>query len=475
MKTPYPHQFNLINELRSAFSSGYKSVLVQGATGIGKTVISSHVIHGAQSKGNRAIFCVHRDNLIKQTANTFHEDGIQFGLIKSGVEYDPKFTVHIASAQTLVKHLDSIEVPTIFFVDECHLSASTTYKTIIDYYRERGVLIVGCSGTPMRLDGKPLSDLFDTMVQGPSVRWLIDNGFLSEFKYYAPTVPDLSGIKKIAGDYAKNELAERLGGRKLVGDVISHYKKLAHGKITIVYCVNINHSEMVADQFNEAGIAAAHIDGGTPKDEQKRIFNAVADGEILVLCSVQLVTEGFDLAAQTGRDVTIECVILLRATHSLALYLQMIGRALRRKKNPAIILDHGGNVLKHGMPDDERVWSLDGKQDGNSSSDQGEIKPPIICESCYQAIPHPYPDNCPYCNADLKTHPKVIEIIEGELQEIKEAERLAIKEKLKQEEREAKTLNDFIAIAQKRGYKNPSHWANKKTAGRAMRHKRLEG
>lgn len=459
--------------MRNAFKRGFKSVLVQGATGIGKTVISSSVIHGAQQKGSRAIFCVHRDNLIKQTANTFRDEGIEFGLIKSGVAYDPSITVHIASAQTLVKRLGVVSVPTIFFVDECHLAMSSTYKTIIDYYRERGVLIVGCSGTPMRLDGKPLGDLFDTMVQGPSVRWLIDHGFLSEFKYYAPTIPDLSGIKKIAGDYSKNELAERLGGRKLLGDVVHHYKKLAMGKMTIVYCVNVNHSKLVADQFNQSGVSAAHIDGGMHKDELTSIYKRLADGEIQVLTSVSLITEGFDISAQTGKDVTIECVILLRATHSLALYLQMVGRALRRKNYPAIILDHGGNVLKHGMPDDIRQWSLDGKTNGGKSDSESSVNGVVICKECYQAVIKPVPERCPYCDAEMKKQKAVIKIIEGELQEIKEAERLLLKEKQKQEEREAKTLNEFIAIAQKRGYKNPTHWAKQKTEGRAARQARF--
>lgn len=473
MKIPYPHQMKVITETRAAFLNGFKSVLIQAATGFGKTVVSSHIISGSQRKGSRAIFCVHRDNLIKQTANTFTEENINFGLIKSGVHYDPSIMVHIASAQTLIKKLEVVKVPNIFFVDECQLAMSTTYKTIIDFYKSKGVLIVGCSGSPCRLDGKPLGDLFETMVEGPPVRWLIDNGFLSEFKYYAPTIPDLSDIKTVMGDYSKSQLAERLGARGLIGDVIKHYKKLANNKMTIVYCVNVDHSKKVADQFNEAGINAAHIDGSMKAEELSRIYADLADGKIKVLTSVALITEGFDIAAQTGRDVTIECIILLRSTKSLALFLQMVGRGLRKKPYPAIILDHGGNVLVHGMPDEARDWTLDGKPAGGSGASEIQVQPPVICEECYQAVVKPVPDLCPWCDAEMKKQKAVIKIIEGELEEIKAVERLKLKEKLKQEEREANTLEKMILVMQKKGSKNPSFAAKKRLAGRAMRHQRI--
>lgn len=457
MKTPYPHQQDVINKVRCAFLDGYKSVLIQASPRFGKTVVSSNIIQGSQAKGTRVIFCVHRDNLINQTANTFRDDGIDFGYIKSGVNYDPLKKVHIASVQTLIRRLDDVECPDIFFVDECQLSKSDSYDQVINYFKSKGAIIIGLSGTPWRLDGRPLDELFDTMVYGPSVRWLIDNKFLSDFKYYAPSISE---------DF----------DRKLVGDAILHYKNLANGMLAIAYCVDRNHSKMVCDQFNAAGIRAAHIDGTMSKEELKEIYRAYGDRKIDVLCSISLISEGFDLSAQTGKDTTVECVILLKLTKSLASFLQMVMRCMTKKVSggKSVIIDHGGNVMIHGMPDDDRNWSLAGRECGGDGNKRAEIEPPIICEECFQAVVKPVPERCPHCDAEMKKQKAVIKIIEGELQEIKEAERLQLKEKLKQEEREAKTLNEMILVMTKKGSKNPVHAAKMKMQGRAARQARFK-
>ena len=474
MKTPYPHQMKNYHDLRSELRSGKVAPIVVAATGYGKTVFASYLIRQGVIKGTRAIFCVHRKNLINQTALSFSDDCIDFGYIQSGKSYDSEKLVHIASMQTLIKKMESVEIPKLLICDEIHLGMGSSYSKIIEYFKSKGVIVIGLTATPQRLDGKPLGDLFDTIVEGPSVKWMIENGFLSTFKYYAPTIPDVSNIKKVAGDYASGELEKEMSKSKLVGDVVSHYKKLAMGKMTVCFCVNINHSKLISQSFCDAGIPSAHVDGNTPEDEQKAIFKRIASGEVKVLCNAQLLSEGWDLSAQTGTDATIECVIMLRPTTSLVIYLQQVGRGLRRKPYPAILIDHAANVLKFGMPDDDREWSLDGKESNGNGSSENTIDCPVICENCFQAVVKPVPDLCPHCGAEMKKQKAVIKIIEGELQEIKEAERLLLKEKLKHEEREAKTLNDFVALAQKRGYKNPVHWAKQKTEGRASRQARFK-
>lgn len=461
MKTPYPHQQEVIDKLRCAFLDGAKSVLIVASPRFGKTVVSSNVISGSQRKGTRSMFCVHRDNLIKQTANTFREDGIDFGYIKSGKKYDSSKLTHIASVQTLINWLDKVEVPDVLFVDECQLARSESYDKVITYYRDKGTLIIGLSGTPWRLDGRALGEHFDLMIYGPPVRWLIENKYLSDFSYFAPNMGDLT--------------EEQLMKPTLIGDAVSHYKKLARGKLAIVYCVNRNHSKEVCQKFLTAGISATHIDGSMSDSELSEIYKRLGDRKIDVLCSIDLVKEGFDLSSQTGKDTTIECVIFLRRTKSLSLFLQMAMRCMTKNKtgDKAIIIDHGGNVFLHGMPDDDRNWSLLSREGGGDKNQRAEVDAPIICEECFQAVIKPVPERCPHCDAEMKKQKAVIKIIEGELQEIKEAERLLLKEKQKQEEREAKTLNEFIAIAQKRGYKNPTHWAKQKTEGRAARQARF--
>ena len=461
-KIPYPQQQEVIDKLRCAFLDGAKSVLIVAAPRFGKTVVSSNVISGSQRKGTRSMFCVHRDNLIKQTANTFREDGIDFGYIKSGKKYDPKKLTHIASVQTLINWLDRVEVPDVLFVDECQLARSESYDTVISYFRERGTLIIGLSGTPWRLDGRALGDHFDVMVYGPPVRWLIDNKYLSDFSYFAPNM----------GEMTEDQLMKP----QLIGDAVSHYKKLAPGKLAVAYCINRNHSKSVCQQFIDAGIGAAHIDGTMSDDELTAIYKQLGDREIDVLCSIDLLKEGFDLSSQTGKDTTIECVIMLRRTKSLSLFLQMVMRCMTKNKTgeKAIIIDHGGNVFLHGMPDDDRNWSLLSKENGGNKNQRAEVEPPIICEECFQAVVKPVPERCPHCDAEMKKQKAVIKIIEGELQEIKEAERLLLKEKLKQEEREAKTLNEMILVMQKKGSKNPVHAAKMKMQGRAARQARFK-
>ena len=211
-------------------------------------------------------------------------------------------------------------------------------------------------------------------------------------------------------------------------------------------------------------------------DELTAIYKQLGDREIDVLCSIDLLKEGFDLSSQTGKDTTIECVIMLRRTKSLSLFLQMVMRCMTKNKTgeKAIIIDHGGNVFLHGMPDDDRNWSLLSQENGGNKNQRAEVDPPIICEECFQAVVKPVPDQCPYCGAEMKKQNAVIKIIEGELQEIKEAERLLLKEKLKQEEREAKTLNEMILVMTKKGSKNPVHAAKMKMQGCASRQARFK-
>lgn len=458
MKTPYPHQQKMIDEIRQAFRAGSKAVAAIASPRFGKTVVSSNIIHGSQAKGTRVIFCVHRDNLIKQTANTFLEDGIDFGYIKSGLNYDPSKKVHIASVQTLTRWLDVVEVPNILFCDEMHLYKSETYSQVVKYFQDRGTLVIGLTGTPWRLDGKSFTDIFDTMVLGPTVRWLIDNRYLADFHYYAPSMDT------------------DLRSRTVVGSAVSHYKKICPGKLAIAYCVDVNHSKDLCRQFVEAGVRAVHIDGSMPKKELAAIYKSLGNKEIDVICSVDLITTGFDLSAQVGKPVTVECVILLRKTKSLSLFIQMVMRCMTKQADggKAYIIDMSGNVMLHGLPDDAFDWSLEGRAVSDSGGKSDGVEPPIICEECFQAVVKPVPDQCPHCDAEMKKQKAVIKIIEGELQEIKEAERLKLKEKLKQEEREAKTLNDMILVMQKKGSKNPVHAAKMKMQGRAARQARFK-
>ena len=464
----YPHQNEIAVAVRQAMR-GHQSVLVNGATGIGKTVFASYVAQSASAKGKRILFCVHRDTLIHQTARTFEEFGIQFGYIAAGMSFEKWKPVHIASIQTLARRLDKIPVPDLLVIDEAHLAAAKTWSAVVDCYRAQGAKILGLSGSPTRLDGKPLSNLFDTMVMGPSVRWLIDNGFLSEYVAYCPSKIDLSGVKTRMGDFNQTELAETMDKPSITGDAVEHYRKLAMGTRAVCYGVSVAHSKHVAETFNAAGIAAGHIDGTTPKSEQQRLIRDFADGKILVLCNVELITTGFDLSAQVGRDVPIETMIGLRPTQSLALHLQTIGRALRRKPKPAILLDHAGNILRHGLPDDEREWDLSGQtKRAKKRATEDDALPIRQCEQCY-TVHRPAPV-CPSCGFVYPNRARQIETVAGELQQVNPSvvRKIEVREK-KREQSTATSFEDLVELGRARGYKNPSAWASHVWQARALR------
>ena len=456
----YPHQEKLNNDCRQKLIEGFKYPLIQGATGIGKSVCAADQILKSQKKGKKSLFIVPRKQLVEQMADTFENFGIRFSYIAAGKPFNPYAQTHICSAMTLVNRLETV-TPDVVFIDEAHIGGGSLDK-IIQHYKALGAYFVFLSATPKRLDGRGLGMWADCMVQGPTIRWLIDNKFLSDYRLFAPSSPDLTGIRSLAGDYDKHALSERMeGDRVLVGDAVTHYRKLAYGKLCVAFCASIRHSQIVAQSFNDAGIPAMHMDGETPMDERRKIIRAFAARELLVLSNVEIMTTGFDLSAAAGVDVTVEAITDLRPTKSLALQLQKWGRGLRKKDQPCIIMDHAGNAAYHGLPCSDRVWSL---EDSKKKKKIAERTPPTKqCEACF-CIHAPAP-SCPECGNVYETKSREIDEIDGELQEISKEQ--AVLER-KREQGRAQTLEELIALGKRRNMKYPAQWAAKVLAGRMM-------
>jgi superfamily II DNA or RNA helicase len=450
------YQLQMIEEARAEMRR-HKCVLMQAATGAGKTVLGSYMLHQTIKKAFDAFFIVHRRDLITQTALTFDQFGIRHSYVTADHGYNPYAKAHICSIDTLKNRLKHVKIPKLVMVDECHMANSAGWSKVLDFYRDNGSWIIGLSATPWRLSGDGLNRHFSAMITGPSMRRLIDNGNLSDYRYFAPSTPDMTGVKTVAGDYAKGAMAETIQKQKnLVGDAIKHYRKHAEGMRAIAYCVSRKHSEQVAMDFNAAGIPAQHIDGETPMNERKRIISAFANGTIKVLTNVELITTGFDLAAQVGRDVQVECIIQLRPTQSLSLYLQMVGRGLRADDKPHIILDHAGNAAKHGLPCEDREWTLEGREKKKgASSRESDIKT-RDCPNCFYV--HTPALSCPNCGHVYEIKGREIGFEEGDLQEIKSAS--AEKEKQKQAERSEFFM--LVNVAKKNGIPNPRVWAKNK-------------
>lgn len=352
MFTLRPYQEDFVDNIRGHFRQGVRRVLGVAPTGSGKTVCFATITSGTTARGRRCVIAAHRQEICDQISVALTVMGIPHGTIRAGRRYDPAEPVQVAMIQTLANRVDKIPAPDLLVVDEAHHSVASSYMKVLKAWS--GAWILGVTATPLRLDGRGLWPAFDGMVVGPTTRELIDLGHLADFDYFASLVkPDLSGVSSLGGDYQEDQLAAAVDKRHITGDAIEHYRKRLAGRPAIAFCVRVSHAEHVAQQFAEAGYRAASIDGSMGPAEREVLLRGIGNGELDVLTSCALISEGLDVPSIGG-------VILLRPTKSLGLHRQQIGRALRPKPDGgrAIILDHVGNVQEHGMPDAPIVWSL---------------------------------------------------------------------------------------------------------------------
>lgn len=459
------YQSEVINRARQAFRRS-RRVLIQAPTGSGKTVLAAYMIAQTVARGDSAWFACHRAELVDGTSKTLRKFDQPHGIIGAGYPLDTSQSVQVCSIDTLKNRLHILRAPKLAIIDEAHHCSAAGWAKVTDWLHDNGACIIGLSATPRRLDGKGLDAHFDDLVIGPDVLWLIEQGHLSPYRIFAPPGPDMSGVKKRMGDYATSETAERVDRPTLIGDIVTHWDKHARGMRTVAFGVTVAHSQHIADSFSASGIAAAHLDGNTDRETRARTIVEFSSGKIDVICNVNLFGEGFDLSSIAQRDVAIDCVIQARPTQSLALHLQQVGRAMRpREGKTAMILDHAGNTLRHGLPDDDREWSLEGRDMKKRRAEENEIPPPTICEGCFHAVKKPLPPACPYCGKPFRMIEQ-IETTAGDLIEITQAQIAEARRSRIREDRAAKTVDDLYALGRARGYKYPMHWAQKLYAAR---------
>jgi len=339
--------------------------------------LASVMAGNTAANGKRCLFLVHRRELVKQTQDAFTLSDIHYGTIQAGKIGDPLAKVQIGSIQTVIRRLERLQKPDLLIVDECHHARAKSWATVIEW---AGCKTVGLTATPCRLDGKGLRGHFDEIVMGPKMAELIKDGWLVDYRIYAPTTVDTSGLHTRGGDYKHEELEALMDKGVIIGDAVDHYQRIALGKQAIVFGVSIKHAIRLSAAFIDAGILSACIYGDMPTQERDRIVGAFKQGDIQVLTNVDIVSEGFDLPS-------VYCAILQRPTKSLSLYLQQVGRCLRPQegKTAAIILDHVGNVRRHGFPDEDREWSLDGAEKSRKPMDDkyGAVKQ---CPACFYVV-----------------------------------------------------------------------------------------
>lgn len=441
-----PYQESVIDDTRQALRQ-YHSVLMQGPTGMGKTAITVFMMGRAAAQGKRAYFLVHQNELLSQTSKALWRQQLEHGMIASG-KARSTLPAQVASVQTLVRRMDQYKEPDLLIIDEAHRAAAKTYQTIIE--RWPNARVIGLTATPQRTDGKPLDVMFDTLVLGPTIRELMDAGYLCDYEIYAPPIGiDVSTVKRKMGDFDSKELEAVVDKKSITGDAVAHYKTHARGKRCVVMCVSIKHAEHVAEQYQAAGVSSGVIEGTMTGPQRDNMLADFAAGRLMVICNVQLLVEGVDIPA-------IEVVQWLRPTQSLVVWMQGNGRGLRPADNKTglIIFDHVGNCLRHGLPDDDREWSLEGKEKGKKKAAADEVKIKQ-CGSCY-AVFRPGPQTCQHCGAPVAGQQRELEVVDGELQKV---DKLAIRKEQKREQGKARSMDDLVALGLRRGMAKADAWA----------------
>jgi superfamily II DNA or RNA helicase len=439
-----PYQERDLAAVREAMRV-YRSVLLVSPTGSGKGTLFSYIVHSASARGKRIIFLVNRRTLVHDMSKRLDRLGIDHGVIMGDDKRrKPWLPVHVASIDTLHRR-EHTSPADLLILDEAHFAVSPTWKKVIDRY-PNAKLLLG-TATPIRLDGRGLCEIADFMVQGSSVQELIGLGYLVPSVVFRPKgAPDLSGVEKTAGEFNQKQLAEVCDKPKLIGDVVEQWTKHAGDRKTVSFGVSQHHASEIAEKFRCAGVTFAYVDADTPDDERDRIWEDFDNGSLRGISSVGVVSYGWD-------HPICSCIIGARATASVGLWRQILGRGSRPHpgKENFLVMDHFDNTGRlDAFFEDDVQWSLDGKAVKESAEKTISI---TTCRRCFATF-RSGPDRCPYCLAEIQKFRREIETVKGELEQV-ERKALAIqewRERVTGDDRRKK-FEEFRFIAQERGYK----------------------
>lgn len=450
------YQETAVQEIRLAFRAKANPVLFVLPTGGGKTFTFSYISAGSAEKSRRVVIIVHRKELLLQASGSLRALGIEHGMISPHFTPDPHKLVQVASVDTLLIRLKKkpMKFDLVIFDEAHHCIADNKWGRAWEMLGRP--LMLGVTATPVRTDGKGLGEhaggLFKSMVLGPSITELIDRGMLVNPEVYTSLeMPDLSGLRKDKdGEYSRAALAERVDKPKITGSAVQHYTQICPGAKAIVFCSSVEHARHVRDEFNAAGYRFELLVGAPAMTDGERtsVNRRLRKGEINGACTVDLVSEGYDLP-------DLECCIMLRPTASEALYLQQVGRVMRpsESKRGCWLLDHVGNVgrmvdgvfkLKHGFPNQEREWTLDGRvKKKGRKKDEEKTLDLNQCPKCWMV--HAPAPTCPGCGYTYpETGGRELEQVDGELHRITPEMEEQIKRDNAIKQGRARTIDDMV-------------------------------
>ena len=407
----WPHQIEVHDQIINAWGAGHRFVAAVLPTGSGKTVLFTRIM--GEHRG-ASIAIAHRHELVSQISMALCGNEIQHRIIgarsaidaiitkqikKFGQHYvDPRAAIGVASVDTLIRRkYDWYNRVTLWVQDECHhiLRDNKWGRAVALFPNAKGL---GVTATLLRSDNKGLGahtdGVFHTAVIGQSMRGIIDAGYLTDYRIFCPTTEALNladvPISKATGDYSQKRLITHVRKSKIVGNVVENYVKIAPGKLGITFATDVTTAGEICDEYRAAGVSAESVSYKTPAHERAAILARFERREVTQIVNVDLFGEGFDLPA-------VEVCSFARPTASYGLFVQQFGRALRIMdgKESAIIIDHVGNVIRHGLPDRERDWTLDRQARRVRGETKGEV-PIRVCAECtgaYSALMK----CCPYC------------------------------------------------------------------------------
>lgn len=417
-----PHQALAIEMLRERMRMGERRIILELVTAGGKTAIAIAMIRAAVAKGGRCMFVVNRVQLLQQTVERFAAQGIDVGVIQGANTRGTHKRALVASIATVNSR--PAEVPadlSLLVIDEAHAAGGDSrLHALIERVAPGGskTAVVGLSATPwapgMARHRETLQGpLFQSKVCPVTAAELIAQGYLCDATIYAPSEPDMEGVKTVAGDWQEEGAAERANTPKLIGDIVTTYLKHGQGKKAVAFACNIAHSQAIEQAFRRVGIDARHIDYRMPTEARAELLAEFDAGRFQILCNPLLLREGWDCPS-------VEVLIMARPTKSLISWVQIAGRVLRTSpgKEHAIILDHSGTALRLGFPTDDRsdMPLDDGRPKSGSERKAKEDKAPPLPKACPECafVKPAGVHECPACG-HVPRRPSDVETADGEL------------------------------------------------------------
>lgn len=451
-------------KIYNAWGSGHRFVLAVMPTGGGKTVCFTKIL--AEHNG-ACIAIAHRQELVGQMSLTLGKQGILHNVIapKNVIKeicrlhaeelgkcfFSPSARCYVAGVDTLVRRSSLVreicQQVTLWVIDEAHhvLRRNKWGKAVTMFPNAHGL---GVTATPIRTDGMGLGrhadGVFDELVEGPNMRWMINNGYLTEYKIFAPeTTIDFELVTTTpSGEFNQKKLVEQTTDSTIIGDIVEHYLKIAPGEPGASFLPSVNLSKNTADKFNAAGVPAISLDGTTPMKDRVEAIRRFKRREILQLCNVGLFNEGFDMPA-------LKVVSMGSATQSFGKFSQEFGRMMRLylEKTYGILIDHVGNVKRHGLPDAVRVWTLDRRDKKNNGKDN--IIPTTTCIKC-SYVRKRYVRKCPDCDyISVPTARSEPDQVDGDLIELDPSILAQMRGEIDQMDRPAKeVMEERLALGQ---------------------------